>query len=293
MLLTQPDVWTHILDCLKYKDLYSLRCVNRTVVALFKNLLIKSLTRFKYQQYRQYISALMIKLIDETVNAEGGTIYFQVTDINFKLYEKIAADEFNYLQDYKSDLHFYCTDPFIYDEESFEDQSPKRQLFIAHQSPFNIDLKFASNNLKPFEKEIYIQIDPTISKYLTHPSYTRENRDRIYAARKYPVTEYSNIWSDPDEDFRNDCGPLENFWPLDPSESKTVDSYNITSSTFVDLLSKIFNKIEKCWIVSPKNLDRIVENHYFDLQPYLIEKSIINAGNDDYSQSIIKFEKFN
>lgn len=294
MIWTYPDVWTHILSHCDYKDIRNLRRANKEVGKLFEHASIKSLIKSKYVQYKQHIQRLMIHFLNQMVDKSGRvtSIYFKVTDINFKLYRKTASDEFIHLEDYQSDLHFYCNDPFWYDED-FGNQTPKRSIFIDHQSSCNTDPKLYNDKLKSYEKEIYVQIDSSIADYLTNPSYLHGNKDKIYPARKYPVSESSEEWSDPDDDFRNQHGPLDNFWPLDIHETKTIDSYTITEKAFVELLSHIYNQIEKCWIVSYKNLDDIIDKSYSDLLPYIYERSIINAADEDYSQPILKFEKFN
>lgn len=281
------DIWTHILYNLDYKDIYNLRGINKNIVNLFENSLIKFVIKSIYKKYKHHINELMCNMINETVHAEGATIFFRVKDVKFKLYQK-KPDGFNFLQDYQADLHFYCTDPHYYDDDSIELQKPMRQLLIAHQSPFNIDQQFSHTNLHPFNKEIYVQIDPDISVYLIHPSYEKVNEKHIYSARKYPVPENSDRWSDPDDYFRNDLGPLNNFWPMDTYETKTCEDYDITSDEFTQLLSHVSDRVDQYWIVSYNNLQKVIDDEYQDLSRYIFYKNVIKSNDHDNVQNILK-----
>lgn len=264
MFLILPDIWTHILIHLEYSDLYSFRCTSPKVLKLYQKPLIQSLIQFKYTQYRHQIKELMIKFMNETVHADRGTIYFEVKDVNFKLYRKHASTTFEHLQDYSSDLHFYCHDPSFY--EDADDQEPRRSMLTAHQSPFNTD---------PVQNdEIYVQIDPSIAQHLT--DFEGRNKDHLYVARKYPVPEESK-WSDSDDDFRDDLGPLDDFWPLDEHETKTVDSTETSAEYFIQLLSDTYKNVDQYWIISFDDLDQIIRERYSELLRYIIYNEMLHA----------------
>ena len=269
MFLLISDVWTHILNRLTYKDLYRLKCVNSDAQRLFQNCAIRSIVEAKYAHY-QYIRQLFIAMVNDATMR--GTVYFTVKDVNFKLYQNDVL-----FQDYSTDLHFNCTNQW--DQDCVDVSQLSRQIRTAHSAPFSI-----TDNL-------YIQIDPRIAKHLRNPEQVAPDEKHIYPVRKYPGSPLTI-----ENEFTYDYEPFDNLWPLNTNEIKICESYDVSFEDFGQLLSKIYNRIEQCWIITSHHNEeeyRASLQKFADLFPYIFSDEMIRYKYEKYNEddnfNVIKF----
>lgn len=253
MFLILSDVWTHIVSQLNYKDLYSLKCVNLASAELFQVSAIKSIARAKYEYNRQ----LFVEMVtDATVR---GKVYFTVKDVHFKLYGN------DFIQEYFADLHFNCISPW--DQDCYDVSKESRYIRIAHFSPAN-----ALDN---------IQIDSMIAQHLKNPEKVACNDQHIYPVRKYPGSPLRI-----ENEFTFEYEPFDTLWPLDTNEIKTCESYEVSFDDLGQLLSKVYHKVDHCWIMIMINKKKYAASFekFTDLFPYIVTNETINYKYEKYNE---------